>query len=820
MSGFDSYRKYSPHTSSRKGGEVKHRNNSSSSSNNSAGRSNNSSSKKTTFASVKRQRMPLGGGYGGMFTNKTIDNDSSADHTSYGGGGDGSLVESQLTGTTGMSSGISEGSSKSSLSSVFSLASKLFSNKRYSRRNPYSTTGQSTISGNSRNSRSTWQSSETLFHNSFLMKASRFYINLPFRIRYFIQLLSIVGVFCLASLNYFIAMESNPTVMRSIQLGTSGEDGNGGSLFVQDNIWMEGGGSRTHHIPKLRVRPVDPIKFLHEDLHHSSNELLERAKEKFRSSSRFGHQFGDPDLIDADSEDMDNENSDGSNGIEGMNLDNGGGPFKYGWKSMPRQIYNDFSTGISDDTKTIENPNNKAYFLNKAQHKGFNPEALNVDELDNMKNRPPPKGTVAYVLPITTCYAQDPKDTESMNYHPYSPNHPKTEASFRDFAMMLRAMIHAYSYQNPASKSVYDYKMHAIIHPRAKKCRSVTEDLFHVRDGSEGGLSNGLEDDLSNKGMVDRSVVLQQLGYHTEIKYPPLNKDDIQGSDMVQNVDLKDLIQLYAYELEEYDAVVMVDYDTLMVGNVDKAIDLIVDSTVDADDDSVLEESNSIDAVFSWEHVPSIAWDARASVINMSFFLLRPSKATFQKLLLRYQNAQFNEPRGWGNIGRGSFPGWMTTLGFLTYYFDEVANAAKMEINRCAYGNTGEKFTPENSVLITNGGKVDCRDEGQADDSQCKECSDTRGRYVMVADLSYCRAPWICSDEEDEDTNNKADTSDKLLSSKLCRNFHKTWFRGRLQMEDVHPQLEKGNGKLCVNGEYQPMNLLQPKINYRPKFIN
>jgi len=48
----------------------------------------------------------------------------------------------------------------------------------------------------------------------------------------------------------------------------------------------------------------------------------------------------------------------------------------------------------------------------------------------------------------------------------------------------------------------------------------------------------------------------------------------------------------------------------------------------------------------------------------------------------------------------------MTTQGFLTYYYDEVANTAKIEMNRCTFGNTGEGYNTNNSILFTVGGIV------------------------------------------------------------------------------------------------------------------
>ena len=98
----------------------------------------------------------------------------------------------------------------------------------------------------------------------------------------------------------------------------------------------------------------------------------------------------------------------------------------------------------------------------------------------------------------------------------------------------------------------------------------------------------------------------------------------------------------------------LVDYNTLILGSIDKAVDLMMnsnkeDATDGNDTPGSGEESNndySIDTVFSREVSPQ----ARASVTNLLFFLLHLSKSTFANLVLRYQHASFSETRGWGTI--------------------------------------------------------------------------------------------------------------------------------------------------------------------------
>lgn len=720
--------------------------------------------KKDGKVKIHRQRMPFQGGYGGMFV------DPRYEVPNHPGG---NLRNEKQNAINSNGDGNTAVSGSSSVTSAFSLASRFFAGStrhRYGRLSRGGARENAYLNMKRKESDidSVSESSSRVLPKC-LRSVFKCYLHLPFRFRYFLQLFSVIGVFMLASLNYFIAFEKGPKRSKA-------SSSNSILQTLREDDIMEGGGASPNQIPRLRVR--SPFDLLHQDFH--ANELFHQATAKLRVSSRF-----DPNALDGQLK---------------------GGPFAFGWKSMPRQIFNDFPTGLSDDSRTIGHFNQgkkKPQFGSKVANAldiltgrddgSMNPlhQTRNGEELGA---KLPAKGTVAYVLPVTSCYPPsssfDPSSKDN-NSRPYSPNQPKDEATFRDFAVMLRAMIHAHSYRNPASGSMYDYKMHSIIHPSAKRCQD--------RGSGDGGKSDS----------VDRSVLLQNLGYHVSIKGSPVDTNKIEGSEYLQKYFSKydingdsghpsaDLIRLHAYELEEYDAVVLVDYDTLVLGSADEVYDLITDKS------STENGGNSIDAVFSWEHVPSLINPiAKASVVNLSFLVIRPSKATFRNLISTYQSSPFAAGKGWGMIGRGSFPGWMTSQGFLTFYYDEVANGSKVEMNRCYFGNTGEKY-PTKLTLFTNGGKLECASSAGASSNQCNDCNHAKLEDVYVADLSYCLAPWECGGDD------ALFTSDSALSSGLCRKFHKQWFGGRLQMEDVHPQIQKGSGILCVDGKYQPMLVAQ-----------
>ncbi len=788
---------------------------------------------KRTSTRMSQQRMPFGRGYGGMF------HDSSADRTVANQlDSDGEEEETTAGNMAMITDRRSDDNSSSAMSSIFSLTSNLFINQKMKKKrgqNPYSSASSS--SHQSINSHAVGASSSSQYSSSWQTKYSTLvgniplaYLQLPFQLRYFMQLFAIIAIFMLASLNYFIATEINhaaPSRKNVIPMNSMADSRSYSSHYYhalpeeeEDESILEGGGASPNRIPRLRAR--DPLKFLHRSVHHHSNELFDRAVAKFKKSVRFG-----------------SSSRSSSGGDDGGRIDDyyspssSSGPFQYGWKSMPRLITANFATGLSDDeTRTNQHANNAEYYqslMGRIRHG----EKVDLGAGGEEEQSLPPKGTVAYVLAITSCYPSIisySQEGDGDILPSLTTNQPRDSASFRDFAIMLRAMIHAQSYRNSASGSLYDYKMHALLHPHAKKCRD-SNDLFTVRTmndpGDTASIGGGVGTGNSQNGVVDRSVVLQDLGYMVTVQYPPIDPTTIQGSDYLRtylstNSDqMNDLIRLYAYQLEEYDAVILVDYDTLILRPIDEVVDLIMESGVESQDDVVEQgdinsNNDGIDAVFSWEHLPSlINPHARASAINLSFFVLRPSKTTFDHLVKSYQTSAFSEGRGWGSIGRGSFPGWMTTQGFLTYYYDEVANAAKVEVNRCSFGNSGEEVNVNNSILITNEGKMDCFG---SNDGQCNDCSKSKFDDVVVADLSYCRAPWECGDSGMDGTRVTADNeqdelsssaSDKLLSSGLCRQYQKLWFSGRLQMEDVHPQLQKGKEKLCIDGRYQPMMLVK-----------
>lgn len=131
--------------------------------------------------------------------------------------------------------------------------------------------------------------------------------------------------------------------------------------------------------------------------------------------------------------------------------------------------------------------------------------------------RSPANETVEYVLPVTSCYTGEGDNSvnggENGDYlDSCTANLLKDEASFRDFALLLRVMIRAHSQKKPSSDRTYNYSMHAIAHPHVKKYRPPTP-------GDDPNGADTEEEDValhhSTEGFVDLTQLFADMSSMT-----------------------------------------------------------------------------------------------------------------------------------------------------------------------------------------------------------------------------------------------------------------------------------------------------------------
>jgi len=384
-------------------------------------------------------------------------------------------------------------------------------------------------------------------------------------------------------------------------------------------------------------------------------------------------------------------------------------------------------------------------------------------QLRRQEERNPPKATVAYVLPVFSCFAEDAND-------------PYDDDTFHNAALMLKASIHRQSYKTPLSGSAYDYSMVAIFHPSAVKC-------------GEGGQ--------------DRTGILRDLGYIVQIREEPVRLNDIKGDYLRSNAPMdnpdgtKELIRLHAYKLTDYSVVTLVDFTTLVLQPPDDMFNLIVDGGNNAPEymsnPSIFIQDDSakptlparVDIVYTRDYT-TVTPTQFTTGLNLSFLPLRPSEDVFDELVSIYRRGDYSANKGWSNEGYGPFQGSMLTKGLLTYYYNGVHSNSHVELNRCTYANKAD--APR---LRIDDGSIQCRNKNEEDES-CTDCRSVAFDDIVVADLSECNVPWTC----------------QRNTVTLCESFTSVWFELRKEVEEAILS-ERPNRSLSYcsgeGGDYVPL---------------
>ena len=264
------------------------------------------------------------------------------------------------------------------------------------------------------------------------------------------------------------------------------------------------------------------------------------------------------------------------------------------------------------------------------------------DDEKNLKKSPSTKAkskaTIAYMISLTHC-------------KPIKDNHD--EQYLYDGAAVLKHSIHRNSYQNyEESKSLYDYKMFAIVHPSAKEC----------------------------------AEPLLELGYELWIKDVPIEVNKIKKEFLRTKVVTngccgeKEYNKLWAYTVdpEKYPVAVHLDVDTLVV----QSMDDLYDTMLDGDDSpsrkhvpvmygAELPSSKDISAFFTRDY--NMVQPGKKHVgVQGGFIVLRPDKDKFEEYRQIILEGKFFPGSGWGGLGYGGFYGGMTFQGLVPYFYDEI----------------------------------------------------------------------------------------------------------------------------------------------------
>lgn len=192
--------------------------------------------------------------------------------------------------------------------------------------------------------------------------------------------------------------------------------------------------------------------------------------------------------------------------------------------------------------------------------------------------------------------------------------------------------------------------------------------------------------------------MLREFGWILrEFEGPGMSYDELQDEGLRENIKkagccgLDEMLKLRAFQLTEYDRVLVLDGDTLLLGNIDRlwALDVTLAYTRDGAGGGVRPPEDNGEYPFQG-----------------GVFMVRPDQATYERVVHGFRSGQFHKNGlGWNDSGSGFWYGGGTIQGLLPYMFRHVLRQAEsLELDRCLYDNMGDearcKALPESELRV------------------------------------------------------------------------------------------------------------------------
>lgn len=219
-----------------------------------------------------------------------------------------------------------------------------------------------------------------------------------------------------------------------------------------------------------------------------------------------------------------------------------------------------------------------------------------------------------------------------------------SRAGLVDAALVLQHSVHLTSARTPASGSVYDYRMFAIVHAQAEPCAGA----------------------------------LRDAGYAVLVRDPPIARREIQGGYLRSHVQRAwccgddEFVKLYAYTLPEVPIVVHVDMDFVFHRPMDDVYDAMLfskDSAIgkQARERIPVEFPNELTWPDNIEAMMTRDWPqvmpGRKPPFQAGFLVAKPNQEVFDVIVDVIRMGDYVEgysrENGWGGSGHGGYVGAM-----------------------------------------------------------------------------------------------------------------------------------------------------------------
>jgi len=259
---------------------------------------------------------------------------------------------------------------------------------------------------------------------------------------------------------------------------------------------------------------------------------------------------------------------------------------------------------------------------------------------------------------------------------------------------------------------------------------------------------------------------LKSLGFILREFAPPLLAKDIRGKELRETIDKTgccgsmELLKLRAYQLSEYDRVLLLDMDAMLVKNLDHLF---------------VEPKMQTSLLFTWDHeMDDPASRSAAPPVHGGFLLLTPSEKHYQAMVDVVLEGDFRDSTGWAGSRIGWCWGGQTIQGLWSYYYKILAaQSESLELDPCEY----------NSMATT------------------RECRYMDWERVMSVHFTWCSKPWeLCGRGREP----------------ICERMHTHWWNMRKEFE-VSNGLPVGP-RCCQDGNCSARTYKKIKLELLPHF--
>ena len=193
---------------------------------------------------------------------------------------------------------------------------------------------------------------------------------------------------------------------------------------------------------------------------------------------------------------------------------------------------------------------------------------------------------------------------------------------------------------------------------------------------------------------------LEYLGYQVMLKDVPFRLEELKARNRIELgrggcCGISEYLKLYAVSLTQYDVVLHLDVDAIVLQPLDPLIDVVLREASSKYTLRTIPSSYSIpdevDFLYTRDYNTVNKNDPTNRLKNGvqgAFFVVKPSTTRFEDLLRVVKTTDFDRSKGWNRSGFGGYWGSAQIQGLFSYYYF-LHPETTAELHHCWYNTLG-----------------------------------------------------------------------------------------------------------------------------------